>query len=103
MEKKYVRKNLPKKLAVVDQAACTGCNACIEVCPVDCIYEVTSDLQPQKFVNIDLDTCIGCELCVHLNKNPGYYDLKVCPWDAIEMVDSKSLVPEPDRKPTPEP
>ena len=84
--KKYIRKNLPKELAIIDQDACTGCNACIEVCPVNCIYEVDSDITPQKFVEIDLDICIGCELCVRAHKRKGAYDLKVCPWDAIEMV-----------------
>lgn len=88
---KYKRKNNPKKLAIVDQDACTGCNACIEVCPVDCIYEMDSDITPQKFVGIDLDTCIGCELCVRAQKQKGPYDIKVCPWDAIEMYNFKEI------------
>ncbi len=91
MAKKYHRKNDPKSVAIVDQAACTGCNACIEVCPVDCIYEIDSDIEPQKAVVIDLDICIGCELCVRAKKQSGPYDLKVCPWDAIEMYDFDSI------------
>lgn len=86
--KQYIRKNVPKQLAIVDQSACTGCLACVEVCPVDCIHEIKSDIAPQQFVSIDLSTCIGCELCVHTTKNPGYYDIKVCPWNALEMVES---------------
>ena len=31
------RKRLPKQLAVIHADNCTGCEACIEVCPVDCI------------------------------------------------------------------
>src|SRR2546429_526095 len=34
------RKKLPKELAVVRADNCTGCEACIEVCPVDCIYKL---------------------------------------------------------------
>src|SRR6185312_7009375 len=71
------RKKLPKELAVVNADNCTGCEACIEVCPVDCIYKVPGTELPslQSFVDIDLERCIGCDLCE-----------RWCPWDAIEMV-----------------
>jgi electron transport complex protein RnfB len=95
MNKKYIRKKDPKQVAIVDQHSCTGCTACIEVCPVDCIYEVKSDIEPQSYVGIDLNTCIGCELCVRAKKQgTSPYDLKVCPWDAIEMYDFKELEPK---------
>ena len=76
------RKKLPKELAVIRADNCTGCEACIEVCPVDCIYKVPGEDQPtvQWFVDIDLERCIGCSLCE-----------RWCPWDAIDMVDSVEI------------
>jgi H+/Na+-translocating ferredoxin:NAD+ oxidoreductase subunit B len=71
------RKKLPKELAVIRADNCTGCEACIEVCPVDCIYKVPGEDLPslQSFCDIDLERCIGCSLCE-----------RWCPWDAIDMV-----------------
>src|SRR5271168_766932 len=76
------RKKLPKELAVVRADNCTGCEACIEVCPVDCIYKVPGEQLPglQSFVDIDLERCIGCKLCE-----------RWCPWDAIDMVASPQI------------
>jgi len=75
------RKKRPRELAVINQSGCTGCEVCLEVCPVDCMYVVAGpefDVH-KKLVEIDLDVCIGCKLCV-----------KYCPWETIEMVSSDS-------------
>ncbi len=71
------RKKRPRELAVINQEGCTGCEVCLEVCPVDCMYVVAGpeyDVH-KKLVEIDLDVCIGCKLCV-----------KYCPWETIEMI-----------------
>ncbi len=70
-------KKKPKDLAVVNQSGCTGCEVCVEFCPVDCILVVAGPEydQHKKLVEIDLDICIGCKLCA-----------KYCPWETIEML-----------------
>lgn len=76
------RKKIPPKLAVVRADNCTGCEACIEVCPVDCIYKIPGEdhFGLQSFVDIDLERCIGCKLCEIW-----------CPWDAIDMVSTPDV------------
>src|SRR5260370_39625152 len=79
---KPAKKKFFKEIAVINADNCTGCDACVEVCPVDCIYKVPGEDLPhlQAFCDIDIDRCIGCTLCE-----------RWCPWDAIDMVPTASL------------
>lgn len=90
MAKQGPRKKLPKEVAVITADNCTGCESCLEVCPVDCITMIELNLGvkgSQSFCQIDVERCVGCEVCVHIpGKKTNPYELKVCPWDAIEMV-----------------
>lgn len=52
-----------------DLAACVGCGACQEICPVDAV-KMDDDGKPA----VDLDWCIGCGVCA-----------VACPTDAIEL------------------
>ena len=80
------KKTRPKKTAWVDEDNCTGCQACIPFCPVDCIEPVAIDkhvFPPIAPVHIRFNECIGCQICA-----------KVCTkltWDAIRMVDTDNL------------
>ncbi len=75
MARSAPRKGMPK--AVINPDACTGCEACIAVCPVDCIDKEPGPEYPGLWPTciIDQPKCIGCWLCE-----------KICPWDAISMV-----------------
>ncbi len=78
------KKRRPKIIAIINPDYCTGCNACIEVCPTDCIEEVDVNEAGLDgigtFCEVRLADCIGCVQCV-----------KICPWEAIEMVDTDQV------------
>jgi electron transport complex protein RnfB len=89
-----VRKKLPKEVAVINADNCTGCEACVEVCPVDCIDKVPGEesVGLQSWCQIDLERCVGCHVCVWLpGPKDSPYTLTVCPWDAIEMVPTERV------------
>ncbi len=76
------KKKNPKIIAVVNPDNCTGCEACVPFCPVDCIEHVPRDrsdnvgvvIQP---VQVRFDECIGCKICVNVCERMA--------WDAIQM------------------
>ena len=76
---------------------CTGCESCLEVCPVDCITLKTLPGSHglkgnQSWCEIDIERCVGCEVCVHIpQKKSNPYELTVCPWNAIEMVPTEMV------------
>ena len=75
-------KRPPKPKAFVDRDNCTGCEICIQFCPVEqCIIKVPepSNWQLNGYVTVVESKCIGCRLCV-----------RECPWDAISMVLSEN-------------
>ncbi len=73
-------KKRPKMMAVIEEDGCTGCEVCIDFCPVpNCIVPVPGP-DPSKpgfnqTVRVVDDLCIGCQLCA-----------KFCPWETIDMI-----------------
>jgi Pyruvate/2-oxoacid:ferredoxin oxidoreductase delta subunit len=66
--------------AIVNLGACTGCEVCIAVCPVEGCIDKFGDEPATTGVFVNYDVCIGCRLCA-----------KDCPWDTIRMVPSASV------------
>lgn len=54
-------------IEIKNKVDCTGCNACGDICPRNCI-SFKSDSEGFWYPNVDTNTCINCNLCV-----------KVCP------------------------
>ena len=66
-------------MSYVITEACLGERwaACVEVCPVDCIYPGEHEQTP--FMVIDPEICISCEACLY-----------VCPIEAIVATESEA-------------
>ncbi len=82
------KKKKPKEIAVVIADNCTGCEACVPFCPVDCIEHTPRDTSDRvnvviPNVQIRLDECIGCKICVNVCERMA--------WDAIEMWPTESV------------
>ena len=73
-------------LAIIDEVGCTGCEACIFFCPVDCIDLIPGPQGPTlvgSVCRVDFDRCIGCSLCA-----------QYCPWETIVMVPYEKVMGE---------
>ena len=92
--RKADRKKEPRYLAVINKDSCTSCNACATMCPVDCIYEVVSDVPSESFHQIDTARCIGCQLCYRIpQESTDRFQLQICPWNAIDMLHNPNVNP----------
>ena len=67
----------PRPKAIINENGCTGCEACVTVCPVDCIVKIPNPAAPElnPVCRVDWDRCTGCTICS-----------RDCPWETIDMV-----------------
>lgn len=58
-------------IQIVDKAKCTGCHACLNICPRSCI-EMKEDEQGFKYPEVDSVNCVDCGMCeqvCHMTKS----------------------------------
>jgi ferredoxin len=93
--RKADRKKETRYLNVINKDSCTSCNSCATVCPVDCIYEVVSPVPSESYHQIDTARCIGCQMCYRSpNDSSEFYQLTICPWNAIDMLRNPNVKPD---------
>ena len=92
--RKADRKKETRYINVINKDSCTSCNSCASVCPVDCIYEVVSPVPSESYHQIDTSRCIGCQMCYRSpNDSSDFYQLSICPWNAIDMLHNPNVKP----------
>ena len=66
---------------IIDKAKCTGCSACVNICPKKAI-SFNNDSAGYRYPKVNLDNCVDCSLCEN-----------VCP--IINSVDTKGSYSDP--------
>jgi NAD-dependent dihydropyrimidine dehydrogenase PreA subunit len=81
-----------QRFVAVVQEDCTGCNACVDYCLVDCIEPAPPNPDPRSPVHISVreDECIGCFVCAKVCE-----ELAV---NAIRLVPAAEALSGPDRR-----
>jgi Pyruvate/2-oxoacid:ferredoxin oxidoreductase delta subunit len=80
------KKHRPILIAVVNPS-CTGCEVCVDFCPVDCI----EDAPPVEFsggnippIQIQVEECIGCQVCAKVCEELSLNAIEMVPVDEFE-------------------
>jgi electron transport complex protein RnfB len=81
LDPRYGRE-LPPRVAMIDEESCIGCVKCLRVCPVDAIIGA-----PKLMHTVIPQQCTGCELC-----------LPPCPVDCISLVPAAPPAGEEERR-----
>ncbi|MFW5980979.1 MAG: Coenzyme F420 hydrogenase/dehydrogenase, beta subunit C-terminal domain [bacterium] len=76
---------------------CSGCKACYNICPVDCI-EMSIDEEGFWYPEVDKDKCINCELCkkvcpeinIYINQGALEKPITLAAWNQDELIRMKS-------------
>lgn len=58
----------------IEKELCTGCNACYNICPANCI-DMKVDVQGFRYPSVNYDKCIKCEKCI--NTCPSYNKVNI--------------------------
>ena len=49
-------------ISISDKSQCCGCNACVQICPKQCI-QMQEDGEGFLYPLVDVDMCVDCKLC----------------------------------------
>ncbi len=62
MDVECCQKRRQGMITIIDSAACCGCTACVNICPVQCIV-MRRDREGFDYPLANPDRCIGCGKC----------------------------------------
>ena len=78
-----LRKRRPKRVAVVDEDNCSGCQVCTAFCPANCIEPVPAQKYDDTVIppmHVRYRECLGCQMCAMACEK--------LTWNAISMWDT---------------
>ncbi|MFQ5840519.1 MAG: ferredoxin family protein [Candidatus Methylomirabilales bacterium] len=81
------KKKRPREMAVVNES-CTGCEACVPFCPVNCIDHATPGNAGAVIppIRIRWHECIGCKICARVCESMAWNAIDMVPIDRFEQL-----------------